>query len=153
MAISAAIIILNIILRRFFNAPIFGSTEIVQYLGLAISSFAIVQNEWGDGNICMALFVDMIHSKKARYLLNAVESFINAVIFVVIDWLLLQDTLTKFASGNTTPDLEFPRWIPSLIITIGFTLMTVVIIVKAILYLWALKEGKEINFEAIGRIE
>ena len=153
MAISAAIIILNIVLRRFFNLPIYGSTEMVQYLGLAISSFAVVQNEWGDGNITMALFVDMIRSRKARYLLNAVELLIEAVIFTVIDWLLFRDVLTKFSGGNLTSDLKFPKWIPSLVIAAGFILLTAVLVIKAVIYLGAVKTGKEIDFNAIGRIE
>ena len=152
MAISAALIIVNIILRRFFNAPIFGTTELVQYLGLIVASFAIVQNEWGDGNITMALIVDTLH-QKPRYILNAIEFFLEAILFGVIDYLLFSDVLNKFSKGNLTAELRFPKWIPSLIVTIGFVLLTAVLVVKGIVYLKAAKLDKSVNFSEIGRIK
>lgn len=151
MLISALLIVANVILRKL-NMPIFGSTELVQYLGLIITSFAIVQNEWGDGNIVMALFVDKL-PRKPHYILNAVELFIDTVVFVIIDKLLLNDVLNKFTRGNKTSELAFPKWIPSAIVFAGFALLTIVLLIKGILYLIAAKKNKEINFEKIGRIE
>jgi len=152
MVISAVVIVANVILRKFFNAPIFGSTEIVQYLGLAITSFAIVQNEWGDGNITMALIVDRL-SQKAHYILNAIELLVDTVVFGIIDWLLIKDVLAKFARGNKTAELAFPKWIPSAVVLAGCIMLTVVLVIKAVLYIMAVKEGRTLNFEKIGRIE
>ena len=45
MFICVLVIILNIIFRRFFRAPIFGSTEIVRYMALCAASFSIIENE------------------------------------------------------------------------------------------------------------
>lgn len=152
MVISAVIIVANVILRKFFNAPIFGSTEIVQYLGLAITSFAIVQNEWGDGNITMALIVDRL-PQKTHYILNAIELLIDTVVFGIIDWLLVKDVIAKFQRGNKTAELAFPKWIPSAVVLVGCVLLTIVLVTKAILYFRAVKEDRTLNFEKIGRIE
>ena len=151
MLISAILIVVNVILRRFFNAPIFGTTEMVQYLGLAITAFAIIENEWGEGNIIMGLFVDMM-SRKPRYILNMIEHFIEGVVFVVVDYLLLDSVLAQMARGNLTPELHFPKWIPTAFVLVGFILLTVVVFMKAILYYLAVKKNVEINFEKIARI-
>ena len=42
MALSAALIIVNIITRKFFNAPIFGSTELIAYASLIIAALAMI---------------------------------------------------------------------------------------------------------------
>lgn len=151
MVISALLIVANVILRRFFNAPIFGSTEMIQYLGLAITAFAVIENEWGEGNIIMGLFVDMM-PRKPRYVLNMIEHFIEGVVFCVVDYLLLDAVLSQMARGNLTPELHMPKWIPTGVVLIGFIVLTIVVFVKAILYYLAVKKGVEINFEKIARI-
>ena len=123
----------------------------VQYLGLAITSFAIVENEWGDGNIVMSLFVDRL-PRRAHNILSAVEFFIEAIVFAVVDFLIYNDVMAKIARGNLTSELRFPKWIPSMIVLVGFILLTIVLFVKGILYVMAAKKNEEINFEKIGRV-
>ena len=148
---SAILIVVNVILRRFFGAPIFGSTEMIQYLGLAITSFAIIENEWGDGNIVMSLFTDML-PQKAHYILNMVEFVVEGIVFIVVDYLLVDAVISQMARGNLTPELAIPKWIPTGVVLLGFIVLTIVVFLKAILYYLAIKQGKELNFEQIGRI-
>ena len=150
MVLSVAVIIANIILRRFFNAPIYGSTEIIQYVGLITASLAIVQTEWTEGNITMSLFVDMM-SQKARDILMFIEFVINTVIFIVIDYLLVKDVFSKFAKHTLTSELKFPKWIPSTVLAIGFIALTLILMGKAILYLRMAKTGECVNFADLGR--
>lgn len=145
MIIIILVIIANIILRRVFNAPIFGSTEIVQYAGLVVASLAIVEAEWTEGNITMALFIDMM-SQHARNILMAIEFTINSIIFIVLDYLLIQDVIAKFNKGTVTPELKFPRWIPSTFLAVGFIGLTLVLIVKTAMYYQAIKTREPINF-------
>ena len=151
MIISAILIVVNVILRRFFNAPIFGSTEMIQYLGLAITAFAIIENEWGEGNIIMSLFVDML-PRKSHYVLNMVEHIIEGLVFCVVDYLLFDAVLSQMARGNLTSELHMPKWIPTGVVLIGFIILTIVVFLKAILYYLAVKKNVEINFEKIARI-
>ena len=52
---NVLLIMTHIIMRRFFDAPIYGSIELIKYISLCAASFALAQNEWIDGNITMSL--------------------------------------------------------------------------------------------------
>jgi len=152
MALSALLIIVNIITRKFFNAPIYGSTELIAYGSLVIAGFAIIDCEWADGNITLTIILDMF-SQKVHYIISAIEHILMGLFYIVCDYLLFHDTLTKFASKVVTTDLDMPKWIFSGIMVVGFTLMTVVAFVKAILLLMAAKNNERISFSEIGRVD
>ena len=132
--VNVCFIIANIIMRRFFNAPIFGSTEMIRYISLVAASFSIAQNEWINGNITMTLIHEKLKAKAAA-MLSSITNSVVALIFVVITYLLWTEMMNKFAKDDVSYELQFPMWIPALILAIGFTLLTCSIVIKAVL-LW-----------------
>lgn len=152
MAISALLIFVNVFTRKFFNAPIYGTTEMVQYMGLIIASFALIDNEWGDGNITLTIFLDKMKNS-ARYIVCAAVHIIEGLAFIVVDYLLFKDVFGKLALGTVTPELDIPRWIPSLVAAVGFTFLTIALILKATVYIIGARSGRNVNFAEIGRID
>ena len=149
MALSILVIVANIVLRRFFNAPIYGSTEIIQYLGLFVASMAIVETEWSSGNIVMSLFLDMA-PQRVRNVILTIEFTINSIAMIVLDYLLFQDVIAKFLRGTLTSELKISRWIPSMVLAIGFVGLTLVLIVKTVIHCHMAITGKEIDFIKLG---
>jgi len=152
MSFSAVIIIVNIITRKFFNAPIFGSTEMVSYASLAVASFAMIDCEWADGNITLTILLDHLR-QKTHYFVNAIEHIIMGAFYIIVDILLVRDTLSKFATKLITTDLHMSKWIFSGITAVGFIVLTFVAFTKAALYILAAKNNETINFNEIGRVD
>lgn len=152
MVFSAGLIIVNIITRKFFNAPIFGSTELISYASLVVAAFAMIDCEWADGNITLTIILDKF-TRKNHYIINAIEHIIMGAFYIVVDYLLVKDTLTKFASKIVTTDLHMFKWIFSGITAIGFIVLTLVAFTKAALYIIAARNNERINFNEIGRVD
>ena len=152
MALSALLIFVNVVTRKFFNAPIYGTTELVQYAGLIIASFALIDNEWGDGNITLTIFLDMLKSR-TRYIACAVVHVIEGLTFIIVDYLLVKDMLGELALGTVTPELDIPRWLPALITAVGFSFLTLALLLKAVIYILGTKEKRDVSFADIGRID
>lgn len=139
------IIIANIIMRRFFNSPIYGSTEIVSYLSLITASFALAQNEWFDGNIRMSLVIEILPHKLSQWLIF-IDYIICSVAFVYVSYLLGDQAVRKYATGDISTDLGVPLYIFSSVLALGFAILTVCIIIKTLVYGYAAFTGEEISF-------
>jgi TRAP-type C4-dicarboxylate transport system permease small subunit len=138
MFVNVLLIVVNIIMRRAFGMPIYGSTEFVRYISLVAASFALAQNEWIDGNITMSLLHEKLPKKIARRL-KAITNTVCAIVFVLISYLLFAQFQDKLAKRDISYELGFPIWIPALILAIGFAILTASIIIKTIL-LWHLEK-------------
>ncbi|MDR1571877.1 MAG: TRAP transporter small permease [Clostridiales Family XIII bacterium] len=149
MFANVLLIIFNIVMRRFFGTPIFGSTEMIRYISLCAASFALAQNEWIDGNITMSLIHEQL-PKKAAGRLKAITNTICAAVFILITYLLYMQTYGRFVRQDVSYDIQIPIWAPSLVFAVGFTFLTVSIIIKAIL-LWhaEMTGGGQIDFRAL----
>lgn len=152
MVFSAVIIIVNIITRKFFNAPIFGSTEMVSYASLAVASFAMIDCEWADGNITLTILLDHL-KRNTHYYVNAIEHILMGAFYIVVDVLLVRDTISKYTTKLITTDLHMYKWIFSGITALGFIVLTCVAFTKAALYIIAAKNNEVINFNEIGRVD
>jgi TRAP-type C4-dicarboxylate transport system permease small subunit len=143
------VIIINIIMRRFFNDPIFGIIEWVKYIMLFCASFSLVENEWVDGNISMKLILDHV-SERTRSLLYAIINILIAVMMGFITYLLFMQTFARFSDFAVTPELKMPLWIPEMLLVIGAAILTVGIVSKAVLWGWMWKNNKYIEFVDVG---
>lgn len=146
MSANVLLIVANVILRRFFNAPIFGATEMVRYLSLVAAGFALAQNEWIDGNITMSLIHEKL-STKAAARLRSITNCVVSVAFIIITYLLYVEMGSKFANVDVSYELNFPLWLPALVLAVGFTLLTISVIIKTILLVHLeITGGAQINF-------
>lgn len=137
------LIIVNIVARRFFNAPIYGSTEIVKYLALVGGALALSQNEWFDGNIQMTLVLEKI-SEKAKLVLEIIDYVVCSIAFIFVSYLLVLQTSKKFQINDVTVDLKIPIGIFAGILSFGFMFLTLTLIVKTILKVHQLKTGENL---------
>lgn len=148
MFICTFVIILNVILRRFFNMPIYGSTEIVRYVALGTASFSIIENEWSNGNVSMPIFIDAL-PRKIRDVVVFIGYAICSILFFILDYLLIRQAVNKFVTMSVSQELEFALWIPAAILAIGFFVLTLVLITKTVICGWAVKTGNTIKFEEL----
>ena len=137
-------IIINIIARSFFNAPFFGSTEIVRYFAMVGGALAIAVNQYDDGNIKVTLVLEML-SAKARDVLAFIAELVLTGGFGLITYYLFMYMMKLQSKGDATLDLKLPTWIFLAILAIGFLLMTLANLMKTVVRGRCL--AKKINFE------
>jgi TRAP-type C4-dicarboxylate transport system permease small subunit len=135
------LIVVNVVMRRAFNAPIFGSTELICYGVLFTASFALAQCEWVDGNIRMSLILDTIPNVKRKNLLLFVINLACTIGLAICSALLINETALKFAHGDQSVSLRFPIWFFYLILSIGFVLLTLTFIAKEIITVHCIVNG------------
>ncbi|MDR1028832.1 MAG: TRAP transporter small permease [Clostridiales Family XIII bacterium] len=152
MFIDAVLIIVNIITRRFFNFPILGTTEMVRYLMLGCASFAIIENEWVDGNVSMLVFLEKLKEKTFKIVLGVVYA-VTTIGTAIIAYLLIIQAALRFEDGQSSNELHFPLWIPATFIAIGFCVLVITLLLKTILYFWMGKTGNTLNFRKFGEVQ
>jgi TRAP-type C4-dicarboxylate transport system permease small subunit len=141
MGAVIVLIVVNVVLRRAFNAPIFGSTELICYGVLFTASFALAQCEWVDGNIRMGLIIDSISGSRQRNMLLFVINLACTVGLAICSGLLISETALKFVNGDQSVSLRFPIWFFYLILSIGFVLLTLTFAAKEIITVYSIIKG------------
>lgn len=144
------LILANIIMRRFFKTPIFGSTELVSYASLITASLALAQNEWFEGNIQMTLILDKLPRQISKYVVF-VDYLVCSGAFVFITYLLGKSSVKQFSTGDYSQDLKLSIYIFYIILTIGFAILTACIILKTIICAYNAFTGSEIKFTNKGK--
>ncbi len=137
------LIIVNIIMRKFMGAPIFGATELVKYGALIGGAMALAQNEWFDGNIQMTILLEHI-PVKVRRVIEIVDYAVCTVGFAFVTGLLFKQSAQKFANNERTVDLSMPIGVFNTILAIGFVFLTICVLLKFILKIHEYKTGEKL---------
>ena len=145
VAVDMLVVVANVIMRRFFNMPIHGATEVICYLGLATASLALFFTEWTEGNVKMT-FLNEHLSERAGDILDMIINIACVPVMAYATYLIAQMAVSKFNKGDRSVELGFPMWIVALVLTIGFALITIVILCKAIVRIYDVKNGIHTDF-------
>jgi TRAP-type C4-dicarboxylate transport system permease small subunit len=143
------IIIVNIIMRRVFNAPIFGVVEVIKYVMLVCAALSLPENEWVEGNISMKLIPEkMTEGGRAR--LFAIMNFCAGGMCGYATFLMFEQMYVRFFNHTSTPELGIPMWAPELILVIGMGLLSIAILAKAVLWVWMSVHHQYIDYVQLG---
>lgn len=132
------LVIVNVVMRRFFNAPIFGVTELVCYASLASASFGLAQTEWHDGNVRMTLVMEKTNAKFSTYL-NLIINIIGTISFAFVAYLLVIQAINRSSQHQVSTELKIPMYIVTGILALGFVLLLIALIAKVIFYILRIK--------------
>lgn len=149
MMVVMVVVVVNVIARRFFNAPIFGITEIARFGMMISASFSLMITEWNDGNIQMTALRDLVKGR-ARLIMNSVTHILATVCFIYVAYYLFIQMAYRIGTGETSTDLHIYMWILVLILALGCLLQALVSLVKAVVYVKAAilnKRLSEVPFE------
>jgi TRAP-type mannitol/chloroaromatic compound transport system permease small subunit len=150
--VNVTMVVSNILMRRFFNMPIWGSTEFVKYISLITASLALVQNEWFDGNIRMTILPESI-SIKSKQILDVFVNVICTIAFIFVSYLLVRQAISKYVKWDVSADLHLPIFIFATVLAIGFVVLTLGIAFKALLSVYTLKAGVTFNLRTVRTLE
>ena len=112
-----AINVIDVGLREGFNAPIFGTHEIVVFMLAAVAFLAIPEVFLRDQNITIELIDQVIPDRAARWL-RAFGSLCALVYVTLLAWHMVQPALDYIEFDEITMDLQLPLiWQAALILT------------------------------------
>lgn len=113
----------EVTLRYFLGRP---TSWVVEFAGYILLYIPFLVAAWvlrREGHVRMDLLLVRL-SPKAQALINAITSFLSAIICLILTWSGVKITLYLYKTGYKTPTiLMLPKWIISVIIFVGSFLL------------------------------
>jgi len=112
-----AINVVDVGLRSGFNAPIFGTYEIVEFLLAAVAFLAIPEVFLRDQHITIEL-IDQVVPQRVVDWLRAIGTLAGLVFVALLTWHMVRPALDYVEFDEITMDLQLPLiWKAALILT------------------------------------
>jgi TRAP-type C4-dicarboxylate transport system permease small subunit len=126
----ALLVVVSVVGRRFFNAPIPGDFELVQ-MATAIAVFSFLPYcQACRGNIVVDTFTSRLPAR-ANVLIDAFWDLVYAGMMGLMTACLVVGTLDHMRNGQTTMVLQFPIWPAIAVCTVLALLLTGVALATA----------------------
>lgn len=97
------------VVGRLFKYPIFGSIELVSFLGVFTVAMALPVTQLSKGHIGVELFVDKL-PRKGRLFFELCTEIVSLALFIVITWRMFLFSLKLRASGEVSMNLHLPEY-------------------------------------------
>ena len=140
------VVVGDVVLRYLFNAPLQWSYEVISsYLMPGLFFFAASHTLKAHAHVA----VDIVHNyveRRTRYVLEAVTSVLAAPVFLLCTVVSARNTWADLTtSATSTSGLALPTWTISVMLPIGFGMLTLRLVLNAIGYIATLVSGRELK--------
>lgn len=140
------IVVMDVTLRYIFNAPLQWSYEVISsYLMPGLFFLAVSHTLKANAHVS----VDIVHNyigRRTRYAFESLTTVVALPVFALCAWVSAQNTVKDFTDrAVSTSGLEVPTWTISLMLPLGFGLLTLRLFLNAIGYLSSLSSGRDIQ--------
>ena len=140
------IVVADVALRYAFNAPLSWSYEVITgYLMPGLFFMAASHTLKAHAHVC----VDILHnyvSRKTRYVFEALSSTLATPVFALAAVVSAHNTWKDLQSGAVSSSgMELPTWSISLMLPVGFGLLTLRLALHAVGYTATLLSGREVK--------
>lgn len=98
------------VIGRFFGHPIFGSVELVSFMGVIAIATTLSFTHEHKGHIGVELFV-MKLSSRTRNLIDLCTGSITLALFAVVAWRMFDYGLKMQSSGELSMNLKLPEYV------------------------------------------
>ncbi|WP_027389667.1 TRAP transporter small permease [Chrysiogenes arsenatis] len=125
LALIVIIILKEVVMRYFFNAPSSWATDVNTWL-LALSiMLALPEITRTNGNVAITVIVDKLGSSKQMIMRRSV-AFLGCVVCLVVCYIASLETIRQYDLGIATLWVSpIPKWWISSVIPVGFFLTAV----------------------------
>ncbi len=115
------------VVGRIFKHPIFGSVELVSFMGVLAIAASLPFTHANKGHIGVELFTRKL-SRKTRDIIALCTESLSLVLFSVVAWRLFHYALKVRESGELSMNLQLPEYGIIFILGCGFVVFTLTII-------------------------
>ena len=140
------IVVADVALRYLFNAPLQWSYEIISsYLMPGLFFLAASHTLRAHGHVC----VDILHNyvgRRSRYAFETLSSLLATPVFALATWLSAGNTVKDFVTAaESSSGLGLPTWTISILLPIGFGMLTLRLALHSYGNLASLLTGRDIK--------
>jgi TRAP-type C4-dicarboxylate transport system permease small subunit len=128
MAVMMVFVAVDVTLRKVANMPILGSIELTQFLLAICASFGLAQCAVNKGHVVIDLVISRL-SRRRRGWLGIGTGIISVGVGVLMTWQLVNYIFITMKANNVTGVLSVPIWPVVALVTFGFALFCVVLII------------------------
>lgn len=140
------VVVSDVVLRYLFNSPIIWSYEIISvYLMPGLFFLSVSHTLKADSHISVDILLNYA-SRKTRFLL-AFISYILAVppLAIAAGYMIYQTHLQYINNEYFSSGLELPVWTTTILAALGFSMLAVRTLLKAIGFAWSIWASKPLT--------
>lgn len=115
------------VVGRYFKHPLFGSVELVTFLGVLAVAMALPFTHETKGHIGVELFVRRL-PRKSRGVIDLGTGILSLGLFAVVAWRMLVYAIKMMRSGEVSMNLELPEYVIIFVVACCFVVFTTTII-------------------------
>lgn len=127
--LAMMLIVCGNVLLRFLGRPIWGSFEIVGFLGTIVISFALVHTTAEKSHLAVEMIVSRLPGR-IRNTLALVNPFLSLAMLLLIAWQCARYGMRLWRSGEISPTLGIPTYPFLFGIAFSFTAASLVLAVQ-----------------------
>lgn len=115
------------VIGRLFKYPIFGSVELVSFMGAIAIACSLPFTHHEKGHIGVELFIRKLPAK-TRYIIELCTETLGLVLFSVIAWRMFDYAWKSKESGELSMNLQLPEYAIIFILACGFVIFALIIV-------------------------
>lgn len=131
IVLSMILVVLNVILRAVFKRPILGTYEYVCFLAAIIVGCGIAYCAAVDGHIAISFILEKL-KKRTQNVIEVITSVITLLGMLVFTWRMFLYAARLAANNEVSPTTQTPFYLFIYITAIGFLVLCLVLLDKAI---------------------
>lgn len=140
------IVVADVTLRYIFNSPLMWSYEVItSYLMPGLFFMVASHTLKANAHVC----VDILHNyvqRRTRYVFEALSCTLATPVFALAAWVSAQNTWADLNSGAVSSSgMELPTWSISLMLPVGFGMLTLRLALHAAGYIGTLVSGRDMK--------
>jgi TRAP-type C4-dicarboxylate transport system permease small subunit len=115
------------VVGRFLRHPVFGSVEIMSFLGTFAVAMALPMTHAAKGHIGVEIVVSKL-SRTVRTIIDLCTSMVSLVLFGLVGWQMYDYSLRFKESGEVSMNLELPEYLIIFVVACTFVVFTIIIL-------------------------
>lgn len=115
------------VIGRLFKYPIFGTVELVSFMGAIAIACSLPFTHQENGHIGVELFTRKL-PRKVRYILELCTESLSLALFILVSWRLFYYSVSMKESGELSMNLQLPEYGIIFILACGFVIFCMTII-------------------------
>lgn len=115
------------VIGRLFKHPIFGSVELVSFMGVIAIACSLPFTHQHRGHIGVELFIRKLPAK-IKYTIMLCTEVLSLALFILVSWRMFHYAVKMQESGELSMNLQLPEYMIIYILAGGFVIFNLIII-------------------------
>ena len=115
------------VVGRLFKYPIFGTIELVSFMGAIAIACSLPFTHQEKGHIGIELFTQKL-PRKVRYILELCTEMLSLVLFILVSWRMVLYSIKAKDSGELSMNLQLPEYAIIFTLACGFIILVIIIL-------------------------